>query len=331
MSAHLCFLPYLADKIRTETADFIVTGGSGWMGKAVLEMLESALGDDVERRVVVFGSSNRNLTLRSGRVLACSELKSISAAGVGPKFLIHCAFLTKDKLNSQSFESFIAGNQAITNLVRAWAETADVRGIFTPSSGAVYKKGTKILDSDLQNNAYGAMKIADEKVFTEYAAARKIPLCMPRLFNLSGPFINKHNLYALASMIKAVLAGQSIQIHAAHRVVRSYIHVVDLVALAFGMLLQPRSDDAPVFDTAGEDVVELDDLADAVRKSLGEPEWLIERPPLVTGHEDVYVGDATEMRRMLQLRKQNVHSLREQICDTASYMQEISAAGTANR
>ena len=52
---------------------------------------------------------------------------------------------------------------------------------------------------------------------------------MPRVFNLAGPFINKIQIYALATMIGDALAGRPIEIRASHRVLRSYLHVGDCI------------------------------------------------------------------------------------------------------
>ena len=317
----LAFLPKLADKILATDCAFVVTGGGGWIGQATLEMLDSALGDELTQRVSVFGSSNRDLTLRSGRTIPSRELKHITDISNRPTYFLHYAFLTKDKLADRSVESFVAANQKITNMVVAAIEKSTALGIFTPSSGAVYKKGTHILDDNLQTNAYGMMKLADEKIFSELTAKKNSPLCMPRLFNLSGPFINKIDLYALASMIKAVQDGKPITIRAAHRVVRSYIHVADLINLAIDMLLNPQPDDCPIFDTAGDEVVEMNDLAELIRATIGTPATTIERPAMIADKDDVYVGDATVMKDMLGSRSLNLSSLQKQIRDTAEYMQ----------
>jgi UDP-glucuronate decarboxylase len=375
-ASRLSFPPLLAEKLRASACDFVVTGGGGWIGQAALEMLESTLGDDTAGRVAVFGSSNRDLQLRSGRALPCRELRHIGAIGAKPKLFIHCAFLTKEKTLDRSIDSFVAANQKISDLVAAAVEASDVRGLFIPSSGAVYKKSEKsppplggglgggcspqatkvhacgtnpppnlprprlfaepprgeetnhILDDDLQANAYGVMKIADEKRFAALTAKKSIPFCMPRLFNLSGPFINKHESYALASMIKNVLAGQPIAIRAAHRVVRSYIHVADFLSLAMALLLDPPPGEPQVFDTAGDDVLEMGDLADHIRKALGHPGLAIERPPRIKGRDDVYVGDGEIMRHLMQIKGLRLHTMESQIRDTALYLGAIPPRGS---
>jgi nucleoside-diphosphate-sugar epimerase len=329
MTGRLSCPSTLAQKLRANPFTIIVTGGSGWIGQAALEMLDDALGDELPKRVHVYGSHDSTLHLRSGRALPYHALARLNDLKQGPALFIHCAYLTKDKLQDQSVENFVAANKAISDRVLVAIDRMETHSVFTLSSGAVYKKGTHTLDTDLQANAYGVMKVRDEKRFAEIAARKKIPLAMPRLFNLSGPFINKHDSYALASMIKMVQAVQPITIRAAHNVVRSYIHVADLLTLSLSMLLDPQPDDTGIFDTAGEDVLEMADLAEYIRKVLGKPQLAIERPPRVEGRDDIYVGDATAMYDMLAQRAMILRDIRQQIRDTADYLMWFSASNPA--
>lgn len=318
----------LANHVRSSACDMIVTGGGGWVGSATLEMLESVLGDDMGRRVKVFGSSKRDITLRSGRTIACASIENICDIGKGPAVFFHCAFLTKDRLQDQSVDAFIAGNKKISDAVVNAIDTCDARGLFMPSSGAVYKKntsinGARVIDTDVAANPYGVMKHADEERFLNLAHHKKMPVCIPRLFNLAGPFINKIELYALASMIHAVLAGGPITIRAPHRVFRSYIHVADLIALGCATLFDPCPDDAAVFDTAGEETVELGDLAKKIISVLDRHGIAIERPDIVMDKDDYYVGSGTDFTQMLEHHGLTRRPFDVQILDTAAYVSHV--------
>jgi len=320
VAGRLQFPKPLSEQLCGNPCEIILTGGGGWIGQATLEMLEDALGDALLSRVRVYGSSTRELTLRSGRKIPCQFLEHIGGLGDGPKLFFHCAFLTKDRLQDQSVDAFIAGNKAISHVVANAIESCDPRGLFMPSSGAVYKKNTHTLDNDMQTNPYGVMKRHDEERFVKLAKSKNMPICIPRLFNLAGPFINKVELYALASMIAACKAGQGITIRAPHRVIRSYIHVADLVTLGFDMLLNPKQDDVPVFDTAGEVTLELSELADKIRNVLGKPETEIHRPDVALDKDDRYVGDGTQFTRMMRAHGLTSRDINVQIHDTADYL-----------
>ncbi|NDE89986.1 MAG: NAD(P)-dependent oxidoreductase [Alphaproteobacteria bacterium] len=323
-AGRLYFPEKLAGQLQENRCEIILTGGGGWIGQAALEMLEHALGDHFLKRVQVFGASTRDLPLRSGRIIPCQKLETIRAVSAAPKLFFHCAFLTKDRLQDQSVDAFIAGNNAISDAVATAIESSDTRGLFMPSSGAVYRKGTHIIDNDLAANPYGVMKHQDEQRFLKLAQQKKMPVSIPRLFNLSGPFINKVELYALASMIAASMRGETMTIRASHRVIRSYIHVADLVALGFSMLLDPKPTDSAVFDTAGEEALELSDLASAINNALGH-DAPIHRPTVVTDKDDRYVGDGAAFKSMLCAHGLTAHSLNAQIQDTAAYLSTIES------
>lgn len=319
----LSFPPFVTESLAASGYHCVVTGGGGWIGQAVLEMLDGALGQQISERVRVFGSSARAIHLRSGRAVKCQTLEHIEGASHAPTLFIHCAFLTKDRLQNVSTSDFVAANRTIATRVAAAIEQSDARGIFVPSSGAAYKRGTHLLEDDLAANPYGVMKREDEERFGALAAARGIPLCQPRLFNLSGPFINKHELYALASMINSALAGMPIKIVSPPRVVRSYVDVGDLVTLAFAMLLTPQKGNKAVFDTAGEEALEIGDLAALVLDTLGRRDLRIERADAEEKQNDVYAGDGREMARMMRSYSLTPKSMSRQILDTAAYLSDI--------
>lgn len=223
----------------------------------------------------------------------------------------------------QSVDEFVAGNKVISDTVAAAIEASDARGLFMPSSGAVYKKSTHVVDDDMAANPYGVMKHQDEERFLKIAKSKNIPVCIPRLFNLSGPFINKVELYALASMITSCMRGKEIVIRAPHRVYRSYIHVADLVSLGFSMLLTSQKDDVPIFDTAGTGAVELTQLAEKIRDVLGKPKTPIQRPEIVTDKDDIYVGDGSQFLRMMDRHGLTLRSINVQIHDTAAYLASL--------
>ncbi len=314
------FPAVLAEALRQNKASLIVTGGGGWIGRNILEILDEVLGDALTERVSVYGSKERPLTLRSGRVLPCRMIEEMNNHGGEEKIFFHCAFVTRDRVANMNIDDYIKTNERLSDIVAKAICNCTLRGFFMPSSGAVYRSGTHTVDDDIKANPYGVLKQKDEQRFL--ALAEKAPVCMPRLFNLSGAFINKTEIYALASMIKAALAAQPISIRAAHRVVRSYIHVLDLLALAFSMLLTPQKGDVAVFDTRGAESLELSELADLIRMALNAPKLPITRPPMNPAEsDDIYVGEAQPMMRLLKAHGLYLRSMDEQIRDTAEHLE----------
>jgi nucleoside-diphosphate-sugar epimerase len=137
---------------------------------------------------------------------------------------------------------------------------------------------------------------------------------MPRLFNLSGAYINKHETYALASMIISAKRHGVINIRAKHQVVRSYILVDDLLALVFSCLLSPRAEYKSIFDTAGYEVLELDELAKKIKDILKMPNMEILRERVMREEIDRYCGKRDDLIKIAD---------GPQIKDTVNYLGKL--------
>lgn len=317
----LSFPPLIAEALKNSHFSIALTGGGGWLGQAALEMLDTTFGEDLSRRVTVFGARPRMLSLRSGRNISSHALSDIEILPKAEWLFFHFAFLTRDKVGQQSLESYISGNEAITAHVARAIRNVGARGLFMPSSGAVYRVD-KSLETDMEKNPYGALKVRDEKLFSSLAAEQGFTAVIPRLFNLAGPFINKVAHYALSSMILAAQKGGPITIRAPHHVVRSYTHVADLISLGTAILLNTPIPETFLFDTAGEEQVEMSQLAMAIITALGVDGLRLERPELDSSKEDVYCGDAVVYHELVRHYGIVLRSLQEQIKDTAAYLGE---------
>jgi len=315
----LTFSPTVAAAVRASGLDVVVTGGSGWLGRATLEMLESCFGTEAPARIHAFASSSRSLTLRSGTSIEVSPLEDLPRLRIGPHLVAHYAFATRELVARMDTRTYVALNQRITELIEDHLRRQRPAGMVTISSGAVY------LGDDLEANPYGVLKARDEIRFQGIAEqlgdSGPIPrLVIPRLFNLAGPFLNKTDHYLLGSIIEDIARGGPIRIHADRQVVRSYMHVVDLVDLAFAVMVDDGPVPAAAFDTAGERDVEAGELAGLAASVLGRTGMPIERPPLGGGRPDRYVGDPRVLEALRESYGIGRRDLAVQIADTARYL-----------
>jgi nucleoside-diphosphate-sugar epimerase len=299
--------------------DVVITGGGGWIGRAVLEMVESALGDSFSTRVHVFGATRKTVRLRSGRRMTSEPLAGLRDLTIGPHVLAHLAFVTREHATSQSLSSYVATNEAISSAVLEFARRAPVEALFCPSSGAVYDPDG-VPRADLRSNPYGALKLRDESRFMDVSPLME-RTAVVRVFNLAGPFVNKLGSYALSSIITDVMQGGPVRLRADHPVIRSYVHVRDLVELAFGVMLGQTAGPGVPFDTAGEREVEIGELASLTARLLGSPEARIDRPPFAEGgRTDRYVGDGAMWNELASKSAVDLAPLEFQILDTAAFI-----------
>lgn len=316
--SQLNFVQTTGGRLIESGLDVVVTGGGGWLGQATLEMLESSLGAQLASRTHVFASSRRSMKLRSGTRLEVYPLNELSRLKIGPHLLTHFAFATREFVAQLGVAEYIARNEEITELVTGHVAKSRPVGMLVLSSGAVY------LGEDLATNPYGVLKRRDERQFRKAAeesgGVGPTPRAViPRLFNLAGPFLNKPD-YVLGSIIRDIALGGPIQLHATHPVVRSYVHVGDLVDLAFAIMMGEGPMPLEAFDTAGEREVEVGELAELAASLLGEPGIEIRRPPLDDTPADRYVGDSAVISSLARAYGIEMRALSIQIEDTARYM-----------
>ena len=315
---------HVAAQLRDGGCRLLVTGASGWLGQAALELLARALGPRWGDQVQCFGSASRTLSLRDGLQVVQRPLAEMATLPRRPSILLHFAYLTREKVSGMSPHDYMATNRAITQQAAAAAERVGVDRVFLTSSGAVYAALEAPASTD-PALLYGRLKLEDEALFERFA--ERIPHCRvmtARLFNLSGPYINKLGSYALASFIEQARRGSRIEIRADHPVIRSYTSAETLLGVAFGGLLAASGENHLRFDTAGEREVEVQELADTVRAVVA-PAATVQRTAFSPDGADRYVGDG-QLYRALAARLGVVeHDLPRQVRDTARYLIDESA------
>lgn len=308
--------------------DFVVAGATGWLGQATLDYLYRELGHCADKRVHAFASSERVLMLDTGAPVRIRPLVDLPDLALErPAVVFHYAFRTKDSVGKMSLDDYLSSNEGIRQAILRFIDGHDVAGVFVPSSGAAYAG----LDLDDQSDGaiYGRCKLDDERLFADKAAQRGFPAVISRVFNLSGPHINKHELYALSSIILACLEGRPIRIQAAHPVWRSYYAIEDLVRLGMATMLEGRDCASAIFDTVGAEVIEIGELAQRCKCVLGATGSIVERPYVKGIPNNYYVGDPERIRVLEHRFGVTPRSLDQQIVDTAAYLTRVAKKARA--
>lgn len=311
--------PPALDALRTDHRRIIIVGAGGWIGRALLAGLYDALEESAGDRIACFGSAPRHVDIGAGRTVPQRALADLAQLPRQPSVLFHLAFLTKDKVAAMDQAEFCRANRALSRQVFDALEPIGVDRLFLASSGAAAFADDATAASDLR--VYGALKRDDEELFAGWASA--LPdrrALIVRIHNLSGPFINKHDTYALASFVLDALAGRPIAVSAPMRVERSYVAVRELLSLAVAALLAAEGPAVRQLDSGGE-ALELGDLAQRIAAELGG--W-IERPPVTSDRRNSYVGNAREYGELLRQLAIPPVSLETQIRETAAYLADYT-------
>jgi nucleoside-diphosphate-sugar epimerase len=315
----LTFDAPLALRLSESDCRIIVTGAGGWLGLATLEMLEQALGDSFNRRVVAIASGSRRITLRSGRGCNFINFQQAQNLKACPTIIAHYAFLTRDKVAENSIDAYVEENRKITQSLVFLAQQCGATGLFSASSGAVYQHD-RTLVSDINLNPYGVLKVEEETALQKLALRQKLSLALCRLFNLSGPFI--HKSFALNSILLDILSGQDVVLKAAYPVVRDYIYVKDLVSLGFSMMCDDANEVIEAFDTGIGAPIEITDLAKRAITILAEGKLSVLRPQL-SNEADTYIGDVAMISALAEKYALSFATLEQQILETANYLRTL--------
>ena len=321
-SARVALSPRTAERLRGSGVRVAITGASGWMGQASLQALEDAFGEEFVTRVACFGSRAREIRLSSGRNVGVAMLEQLGALPRAPTALLHYAFLTKDRVAGVDTAQYFRLSEEITAAVLAAIPRIGVTHMLFPSSGAVYGQPIRpdlSLREEPETNPYGTQKLRDERHFAQACHENGVRLAVPRVFSLSGAFINKHEAYALASIINAALLGKPVELRARRSVFRSYVSVGDLIEASLAWLFSRTAPEQVVFDTGGE-VVEVGELAQRALHLLGRAELAVSRPAPDGSAEDRFTGDGAAFARLAQSQGVALRSLDQQILDTAEYL-----------
>lgn len=307
------FDTHVAERVRKRGERIVITGAGGWLGLATLELLHHCLGADFAARVVCFGSSSRELRLMDGTAVAQRPLTEIPALPAAPTLVLHLAFLTKDRAEAMPEPEYRASNAGLSRLVLDALDQIGTQGVFVASSGAAAYADDAQADPALR--LYGELKGRDEDDFAAWAQARGKRAIITRIFNISGPHMNKQDSYALGSFIRAALNGGPIEVRAPHRVVRGYVAIRQLMSLVFALLLKDAPDVAR-FDSGGAPM-ELEEVATTVADGFGG--IAVHRAPITSDKANVYVGDGDAYAGLLRQESISDVSFREQVIETVRF------------
>jgi len=297
---------------------FVVTGVSGWVGRALVARLADRLGAGWRDRVALFGSHPRALDLGGLGGAEVRALSSLEGEDTADAYVFHLAFLGKERLDDLSISDFVAQNCRIDDQVLNAFRQGRPRRSFIASSGAA----ADALHS-AKRNGYGLCKLLQEDRFLAWATGSGDVL-VGRIFNISGPHINKLNSYALSSCIVQCLDSKSITLKSRNLTYRSYIHIFDVLDMVLSALGQRSALPASPVDLCGNEIVELGDLAARVAAHLGVPAENIIRPAVTLEDRNIYVGDYVDTHALAYRSQLKIRDLSAQIQDTIDYVRAVA-------
>lgn len=219
---------------------YVITGGSGWVGKNFLFELSKLLSyEEFKKNLFVFGSKDRIIKLRDSKNKKTINIpvKKLSLINEVLKErekinLVHTAFLTREKLNKFGIKKYIKTNTDITNHVVDFLKIKKESKAVIISSGAATifeqkDKSQRIIEKD----PYGFLKLEEEKKISNI-----VPSLTLRIYGLTGKFIRDPNLFALGNFLINAKNKNHLKIISKYHVIRSYGCASDIAKLGIKWL-----------------------------------------------------------------------------------------------
>jgi UDP-glucose 4-epimerase len=245
----------------------LVTGGAGFIGRAVVEALRRA-----GARVTVADAEAHPDPAVATVVGDLTDPRVRDAAvPEGLDGIVHLAAATSVL---RSVDDPAGVYQANVEVTAGLLELARVRGVgrflLSSTNAVVGDVGDATIHEDVPLRPltpYGATKAACEMLLSGYAGVYGMAACALRLTNVYGPGMSRKDSF-VARLLRAARAGASVQVYGDGTQRRDFVHVDDVVQ---GLLLAwERRCSGSLIVGAGHSVTVLE-LLELARQVTGRP------------------------------------------------------------
>lgn len=285
--------------------DYLVTGGAGFIGSHLCELLLSR-GNSV---LVLDDLSTGNLANLDG----CSDdssfifvrgsvlEKSLTAdlAHQCGKIIHLAAAVGVEKIIREPVETIETNVMGTENILKA-AQSSGTH-VFITSTSEIYGKSEDVPfreDGDIVLGAtnrsrwsYACSKAIDEFLALAYCKAKGLPVVIGRLFNTVGPRQSGRYGMVLPRFIEQAVNGKPITVFGDGKQTRCFSLVYEIVDAIISLIENPDAV-GKVVNVGSTQEISIGDLAERVRRISGSDSEIVLVP-----YEDAYPEDFEDMYR----------------------------------
>jgi dTDP-glucose 4,6-dehydratase len=265
---------------RLDGARLFVTGGTGFIGRWMLEALARA---PIDVRATILTREPAAYAARAPHLAArfpgvAGDILRFEAPRGAFTHVIHGATDASAALTASDprrmFDTIVTGTRAALDLAREH----DARFLLM-SSGAVY--GVQPFDLSHVDeewmggpdprdprSAYAEGKRAAETLATIYHRQFDVDTVAARIFALLGPGLPLDTHFAAGNFIRDALAGRTVRVNGSGQAVRSYLYAADLTVWMWTLVL--RASPGSTYNIGSEEAVSIADLARRTARVLGD-------------------------------------------------------------
>lgn len=285
----------------------MVTGATGWLGKSSINFLLKR--NFTINNIMAAASKDGTMDLGGFNTIPVQDFFNLNPSEEIDG-IIHLAFLTRDRVESLTFENYVKFNNEITSKAVLLIKTAKPKWVVNVSSGAVFNSKTKKLEQSLENNPYGFLKLIEENELKVAARVVGANLVIGRLWGASGKFMKLNRAYALSDFIFQAYKEKKIVINSDRTVLRRYVDSEVFMGALIECALRGRD---LVVDSGGP-LVEIGELASAVGEALQVDEIL--RPKILSTQKDDYYPRGEQFTTIAGEFNLPITDIRQQVANT---------------
>ncbi|MCW2275577.1 dTDP-glucose 4,6-dehydratase [Rhodoblastus acidophilus] len=264
-----------------------MTGGTGFVGAAMLEVIAAAnlrqgLGASVvalSRDPDAFAWRLPHLAEAPGITLVQGDVRTAQVEGRYDVVIAGAADASA-QLNRENPIAMIDTIVEGTRRTLALARASGAKRMLMMSSGAVYGRfppGVSLIDETATSApdcldpyyAYAEAKRMAELLCAISSARDGVEIPVARIFTLVGPRLPLDAHFAVGNFIRDALAGGPVRVGGDGTAVRSYLHSVDLCVWLFALLARGQSGRA--YNVGSDQAVSIKALAETVAAAAPTP------------------------------------------------------------
>ncbi len=308
------------DWLALKDARLFITGGTGFIGRWMLEALRDAdarLGLGVKATILsrdpsAFAAREPDLAAYPGFRLVQGDVASLVNDGAEYTHVVHAATDASAALVENDplamFDTVVSGTRCALD----FAVASKAQRFFFLSSGAVYGAQPWDIeqvsedyhgapDTGSHRNVYGEAKRAAEMLCTVYARQFGLDVVNARIFALLGPMLSLDIHFAAGNFISDAMAGRTVTVQSDGRAERSYLYAADLTAWLWKILLSAPAGE--VYNVGSETNVSIGELARRTAQVLAKGDHAVLGKPDPGWNPGRYVPSTAKIRAELGVKE----------------------------
>jgi UDP-glucuronate decarboxylase len=303
----------LSDPVDLSGRHIFITGGTGFLGKTLLDYLaESASRYGNNFLVTVMSRSPEDFLRRSPQyaraewlTLQRGQLDNFPRTMRNVTDVIHAAASTHNVSSQVSWIDQIVGG---TRSALDWAVFVGARRFLLTSSGAVYGPQARDVATLVEEyngapattsvaSVYGQAKRLAEQLCTIYSSDGRLETVVARCFAFTGPHVPLDGPYAIGNFIRDALTRDAIQVRGDGSAIRSYLYGRDMAHWLVSMLKGGSS--GHVYNVGSDQAVSMVNLATMVASIVSPGKPIIFQNAFAKDETRArYVPDISKARRL---------------------------------